>query len=73
MIPAEMLRVFGLQKRALVMVEPPRQQRRAGIFEVHDGVFIAVENPVLKRLRGFVRHPRVQELGSRMNAFPMKT
>ena len=43
MILPEMLGVLGLQKRALVMVEPPGEQRRAGILEIDDGVFVAVE------------------------------
>ena len=50
-------RVGGREERALVMVEPPGQLRRVGIFEIDDGVLVAVEDTVFERLRSFVRHP----------------
>src|SRR5208282_3209168 len=72
MILAEMLRVFGLQERALVMVEPPGKLRRGRIFEVNDGVLVAVEHAILERLRSLVRHSGVEEFGIRIDALPVK-
>src|SRR5262249_54053622 len=46
---------------ALVVVEPPRDARRARVFEIHDGILIAVEQPVFPGLRRTVRHPRELE------------
>ena len=61
MIVPEVFGVFRLQERALMMVEPPGQQRGAGIFEIDDGVFVAVERAVFKGRRGLVRHSGVAE------------
>ena len=68
MILAEMLGVGGLEERALVVVEPPGEQRRARVFEIDDGVFVAVKGAVFKGLRGFVRHAGVQEFGGGVDA-----
>src|SRR5580704_13957193 len=73
MVAAKMLGILRSEECALVMVEPPGEQRRAGIFEVHNGVFVAVENAVLEGLRGFVGHPRVHKLGVGMDALAVKT
>ena len=40
---AEILGVGGSKERALVMVKPPGHARRAGIFEIDDGIFIAIK------------------------------
>ena len=42
-VTQEMILVLPVEESALVMVEPPRQTRIAGVLEVYDGVFIAVE------------------------------
>jgi hypothetical protein len=39
----EVRRVLWREKRALVMVEPPRDPRRRRIFEIDDGVLVAGE------------------------------
>src|SRR5277367_253365 len=72
MVLPEMFSVGGRQKRALVMVEPPGEQRRAGILEIHDGVFVAVKSAVLEGLRGFVRHPGIEKLGRGIDALLVK-
>ena len=54
-ILAEVLGVLGAQERALVMIEPPGQIRVRRIFEIHDGVDVAVEEAVLEKLGGFMR------------------
>jgi hypothetical protein len=42
-IRAEMSRVRRTQEGALVMVKPPGNAGRAGILEIHNGIFIAVK------------------------------
>ena len=39
----EVGRVLGSEESALVMVEPPGNFGRAGVLEVHDGVFVAIK------------------------------
>jgi hypothetical protein len=67
-----MLRVGGRQKRALMMIEPPGHPRRAGIFEIHDRVFIAIKKTFGERLRGAMSHACVMEFGLRGDAFAEK-
>src|SRR5215472_13853311 len=52
----ELLRVGGSKERALVMIEPPRHLWRIGILEIHDDVFVSVEDAVLPRLCRPVGH-----------------
>ena len=54
-----MFGILGGQERALVMIEPPGQPGIAGIFEVHNGVLIAVEELRLEHLRRLVHHARI--------------
>ena len=61
-IAAEMLGILGGEEGALVMVEPPGEARIAGIFEVYDGVFIAIEQAGIEHLGCLVGHSRVAEL-----------
>ena len=56
-----MLLILGIQKRALVMVEPPGELRIAGVLEIDDGVFVAVEESRIEELGCLVRHSRVAE------------
>jgi hypothetical protein len=35
--------VFFIEKCALMVIEPPGQARIAGVFEIDDGIFIAVK------------------------------
>src|SRR5450756_1760586 len=66
-ILAEMLLVFGVEERALVMIEPPGQLWVAGVFEVHDGVFVAIEQRRIEKLRRRVGHARIAELRIRVD------
>ena len=50
----EMSFVLPAEECALVMVEPPGQARIAGIFEIHDGIFIPVELHVQEKLASAV-------------------
>src|SRR5260221_4663595 len=56
-IVPEMFSVGGRKKSALVMVKPPGHARRAGIFKIDDGVFVAIKQSRLERLPCAVRHP----------------
>jgi hypothetical protein len=62
-----MLLVLGVQKGALVVIEPPRKPRVARVFEIHDGIFIAVEESRVKELGGLVSHARILKLSIRVN------
>src|SRR5207245_2324659 len=69
---AELFRVGGRQKRALVMVEPPRQFRRIGKFEIYNYIFVAVEQPRFPGLRCAVRHSREAEFCVLVKTFAVK-
>src|SRR5215831_17051099 len=62
-----MIRVGGAEEGALVVVKPPRQAGIAGVLEIDDGVFIAVEQVGVEGLGSPVSHARVPELGGRVN------
>src|SRR5262245_49759949 len=66
-IAAEMLRVLRIQKSALVVIEPPCESRAAAVFEIDNGVFIAIEKLGSKRLVGAMGHAGIAELCARMN------
>src|ERR1700726_33895 len=72
MVLAEIFGVFGLEEGALVVVEPPGEVGRGGIFEIDDGVFVAVEGAVFEGLRGLVRHAGVEEFGGGIDAFAIE-
>src|ERR1700734_1652695 len=72
MVAAKMLGILGSEKRALMVVEPPGEQRRTGVLEIHDGVFVAVENAILEWLGSFMRHPGVHKLGVRVDTFSVE-
>src|ERR1700677_2677293 len=55
------------------MIEPPRQFWRIRIFEVHDGIFIAIEDVVFKRVRRLMGHPRVVKVGFGVYALAIET
>jgi hypothetical protein len=71
-ILAEMLGVGRSKKGALVMVKPPCHARRAGIFEIDDGIFVAVEQLFGKGMPRLVRHTRKVEFHPGIDAFPEK-
>jgi hypothetical protein len=55
-----------------VVIEPPRHARRAGVFEVDNGIFIAVKERLGKGISRPVGHSRELELGARVNALAEK-
>jgi hypothetical protein len=54
------------------MIEPPGQFRRIGKLEIHDDVFVAIEETRFPGLRGAVRHPREAELRGLVKSFAIK-
>ncbi len=68
----KVLGVGGSEERALVMVKPPGHARRARVFEIDDGVFIAVEQGFREGMPRLVRHPREMKLRARPDALPKK-
>ena len=49
-----------------MMIEPPGEVGITRIFEIHNGIFIAIEKLVLEKLRSFMRHAGVHEVRARM-------
>ena len=70
---AELLGISRGQKSALMMIEPPGHFRRIGILEVHNHVFIAVEDPAFPRLRRPVRHARELKFSAFVKFLTVKT
>ena len=50
MILAKMLGIFGRQKSALMMIEPPGQTRIARVLEVDDGILVAIKKLRFEKL-----------------------
>ena len=68
----EMSGVGGGQEGALVMIEPPGDPGRAGIFKVHDGVLVAIKLPLIKQRAGAVQQAGEDEAGIAANALAVK-
>src|SRR5216684_4854133 len=69
---AELLGVSRCKKRALMMVEPPRHFRGVGKLEIHDDVFVAIEQACFPGLCGAVRHPGEAKLRAFVKAFAVE-
>jgi len=54
LILLEVLGVGGSEERALVMIEPPGNVRRARVLEIDDGVFVTVKLLLIKQRTGTV-------------------
>src|ERR1700733_4972595 len=72
MVAAKVFGILRSKEGTLMMIEPPSKQGRAGILEIHNGVFVAVENTVFERVRGFVRHSGIHKLSVRMDELSVK-
>jgi hypothetical protein len=59
----KVLGVLRSQERALMVVKPPGYVRIAGVFEIDNCVFIAVEKAVVEELRRPVSEARKNKLG----------
>src|ERR1700757_4231810 len=54
------------------MIEPPGDFWRIGIFEIDDGVFVAVKQPLFPGVLGLVGHAAEVEFGLGIETFPVK-
>jgi hypothetical protein len=64
--------IRAAQKRALVMIEPPREARIAGILEVDNGIFVAVKLHVQKELARAMRKTLVLKPGGFADCIQVK-
>src|SRR5262249_23728498 len=69
----KMCGVFRRQERALMMIEPPGDLRRAGVLEIHDSVLVAIELLFIEQSAGTVQQPGKYELRLATHALPVKT
>ena len=65
--------VLGGQKRRLVMVEPPGNPGRRGVFEVHNGVFVAGKLALVKERSGAMHQAVIFIAGFGRNALTMES
>src|SRR5207302_10788599 len=65
---AELFSVGWRQKRALMMVKPPRLFRRIRKLEIYNDIFVPVEEACCPALRRAVRHPCKTELRARLKS-----
>ncbi len=62
------LMIFGGEEGAEVVIEPPGNAGRRGIFEVDNGVFVAGEFSLVEEGAGAVNEAVVFVIGARMDA-----
>ena len=72
LILLEMSRIGRGQKSALVVIEPPGDFGRAGVFEINDGILIAVELFFVEKSARAMEKPGVDELRVIANPLPVK-
>jgi hypothetical protein len=68
-----MFGVGGRKERTLMMVKPPCQAWRTRVLEIHDGIFVAVKQPLGEWLPRAVRHAGEVELRAGPDAFAKET
>ena len=70
-----LLEVRGIrrrQKSALMVVKPPCDLRRTGIFEIYDGIFIASKIGFVEQRARPVKQARIDEFNIIANAVSVK-
>ena len=72
MVVPEMLGIRFGKKGALMMIKPPGQAVRAGIFEIDDHVLVRVEQPRIKQLSRAVHHAAIAKLRLGIDALPVE-
>jgi len=72
MIVPEMFCIRFRKKGALMMIKPPRQAIRAGIFEIDDRVFVRVEQSRIKQLPCAVHQAAIAKLRLGIDALPVE-
>jgi hypothetical protein len=55
-IGLEMCFIFGGEKRAFVMIEPPGELVGGAIFEIYNGIFVAIKCVFIKQRAGAMHH-----------------
>src|SRR5579872_1311875 len=69
-------KMFGVSRRkesALMVIKPPGHAGRTGIFEIDNGVFVAVKESWLEGLPCAVSHPRKVKFRAWMDALAKET
>ena len=70
---AKLRLILRSRKRRLMMIEPPRYQRRGRVLEVHNRVLaVGLKLVFLKQVSSLMLHPHIIEARSRTNALAMK-
>src|SRR5215467_936658 len=69
---SKVFRILGSEKRALVVIEPPRHLGRIRILEVYDYILIAIEQPIFPGWHRAVGHSTKSKFGARIKAFAVK-
>ena len=72
LILLEVLGVSGREKRALVVIEPPGDVRRTGVFEIDDRIFVAVELLFIEQRSRAVNQTGELEVDVTADAFSVK-
>jgi hypothetical protein len=72
-VSQEVLFVLGSQEGRLVMIKPPRQFVGRRILEVHDGVLIAVKQPLIEKISRPMQQSCIADFRFGMYAFFVKT
>jgi hypothetical protein len=54
------------------MVKPPRHARRIRVFEIDNGIFIAIEKGFREWVPRLMRHPREMKLRARLDTLSKK-
>src|SRR5208337_39539 len=65
--------IVGRQKRAFVVIEPPGNFGRTGIFEIDDGILVAIELIFVEERAGAVQQAGVDEVDIAADAFAVET
>jgi hypothetical protein len=60
------------KESALVMIKPPGDLRRAGIFEINDGVFVPVKVGFIEQRPGAMQEPGKNEFAVVANPLSVK-
>ena len=68
----EVLSIGGREEGALVMVEPPGNFGRTGIFEIDDGVLFAIEFLFIEQRTGAMNEASELEVGVLANALAVE-
>src|SRR5207249_4106514 len=64
--------IFGSEKGALMMIEPPSDLRGSGVFEINDGIFVAIELSLIEKRAGAVHQAAKAKLDVFADALAVK-